>query len=270
MKKKTILIFSLIFLSSIVQATEWELGCWKTNNTDNWSDCFQYTPLVYSTLDNITNNTYSKDDFVLNFEKTFNYTKNLPYRFDGEEKDEPLHEGDGKMGGDYTQTPDETILFGHGDCEDKNILNTVLLRTLFNKTYGELPSNIIYAVFSNGHVMTVANYSDYRIRQNFPYTENQKGIGAYSFFSDNKTDYVLFDATWNDKKLSSLTTENRDWISNGLYRLANEEYWFENPKYTYTYRKTSVSDAINAINSWKKDEINIKAVMQVITEWKNT
>jgi parallel beta-helix repeat protein len=54
--------------------------------------------------------------------------------------------------GDYWQTSEETILLGHGDCEDQAINLATLIEALYKQTYGYIPFNLVWVVV--GYVET--------------------------------------------------------------------------------------------------------------------
>lgn len=113
---------------------------------------FPSDPTVINKLNELTQGNYEKENFNKNFMTVYYYVNVIPYRFDSEDKSllEAISGvakiGDGRYGGDYMQTAEETVKEGYGDCEDHAILLQTLLEALFIKTYGYIPEDTLYIV----------------------------------------------------------------------------------------------------------------------------
>jgi len=99
-------------------------------------------PVVLQQLHNLCP-TIDEEHFTANFLAVYTYSMLIPYAYDS----------DVYGVNDYWQTSEETILLGHGDCEDQAINLATLIEALYKETYGYVPSNLVWVVLGNVTVL---------------------------------------------------------------------------------------------------------------------
>lgn len=158
-KNRYLIALPIILLCTFVNAIDY------SNPECNWycqQSCIRPSDPVVQQKLNALCNDFSQNKFGENLKKIYAYACSIPYRYDDEtEAAKYGQQGDSHPGVDWWQLASETITEGKGDCEDHAILLATLIEALYNKTYGYVPSNLVYVVFGSvpggGHMWTAIN-----------------------------------------------------------------------------------------------------------------
>ena len=123
---------------------------WADSHPRNWGEAWTAgfrgivepdNPTVLQKLDSLCP-TIDEEHFTVNLLAVYEYSMLISY----------AHDSYVYGVGDYWQTSEETILLGHGDCEDQAINLATLIEALYKQTYGYIPFNLVWVVV--GHVKT--------------------------------------------------------------------------------------------------------------------